>query len=150
GGERLRGRRLRPLRTRHLGGGLLDGADRLERRPGQRRPGRVRPGDPVLTARHRAGIGLPALAAVTAAALLAARAADTAPAAKTHPWRVFGTATVDESRPLLGTLWAATRAWVVAPHGTTATLVSARVSAGALRGFVAVPFPGGDPGYVHF
>lgn len=104
----------------------------------------------MLTTRHRTRIGLAALAALTAATLLAAQAADTAPAAKTHPWRVFGTATVDESRPLLGTLWAANRAWVVAPHGTTATLVSARVSAGTLGSFVAVPFPGGDPGYAHF
>ena len=56
---------------------------------------------------------------------------------------------VDESRPLLGFLWASNRVWVAAPHGNAAALVSARVSAGTLGSFVAVPLPGGDPGYVH-
>lgn len=104
----------------------------------------------MLKRRHRTGSGLVVLGALTAAALLAGRAADTARAAKTHPWRVFGTATMDESRPLLASLWASNRVWVVAPHGNAATVVSARVSGGTLRSFVALPFPGGDPGYVHF
>jgi hypothetical protein len=92
---------------------------------------------------------LAALTASVAAMTLAGTEAHSAPAAETaSPWKVFPAATVDEGLPLLGFAWAANRIWIIAPHGSVATLASARVSGRSLGNFAATKIPGGSGQYV--
>ena len=94
-------------------------------------------------------IGLAAVTALAAVAIVTGPAAKTAPIAQSESqWQVFQGAKVDEGRPLLGLTWAVNRVWIIAPHGEVATLASARVSGRRLTSFAATRVPGGAFQYV--
>jgi hypothetical protein len=85
---------------------------------------------------------LAALLALTVAALLAAPAADTAPAAGARsPWQLFPGARMDPGRPVLAIGWAQNRVWVVTPYNDVPILRSARLSGGRLASFAQTRVP---------
>jgi hypothetical protein len=81
-------------------------------------------------------LGLAVLLASSSAALLAAPAAETAPAATAKsPWQLFGRTTAPVGYALLGPFWASDRVWLISQSGDAGTLASAQVSGRALRSF---------------
>jgi hypothetical protein len=86
--------------------------------------------------------GVAVLVASTAAALLVAPAAETAPVARAKsPWQLFPGAKMDVSRPVLALGWAANRVWTVTPTNDVPILHSARVSGGRLASFAQTRVP---------
>jgi hypothetical protein len=76
--------------------------------------------------------------ACSAAVLLGATSAETAPAANVKtPWQLFGRAKTTPGQDMFGPAWAANRVWIIPQAGDGGTLASARVSGRTLGSFAA-------------